>query len=179
MVPKMRFCRLLVPSAFSLITHAAMVCLCTSRPQQLRYTRIALSLCHRRRRLYWKNLPFELSAWRCHFMVPTASSSTCYAGSTTPLRLSELGRAVATLIVRSLATIFMLHCDRDSGHADLLPTVTIADMRTQPADSSLPVISEYEFHVSGLGNEHSFVVLFRGNAGCCARGIRPGSGKRR
>jgi len=30
----MRFCWLLVPSSLSLIRHAAMVCLCTSRPQQ-------------------------------------------------------------------------------------------------------------------------------------------------
>src|SRR5579863_8543265 len=39
MVPKMRFSRLLVPSSLSLIRHAAMVSLCTSRPQQLRCTR--------------------------------------------------------------------------------------------------------------------------------------------
>src|SRR5580692_9270310 len=82
MVPKMRFCWLTVPSSLSLIRHAAMVCLCTSRPQQLRCTRMAILLCHWRRRLHWKNLPCELSGWRYHFAVPTASSSTWFAGST-------------------------------------------------------------------------------------------------
>jgi hypothetical protein len=69
-------------SSLSLIRHAAMVSLCTSRPQQLRCTRMAILLCHWRRRLHWKNLPCELSGWRYHFAVPTASSSTWFAGST-------------------------------------------------------------------------------------------------
>jgi hypothetical protein len=56
-----------VPSSLSLIRHAAMV---------------AILLCHWRRRLHWKNLPCELSGWRYHFAVPTASSSTWFAGST-------------------------------------------------------------------------------------------------
>jgi hypothetical protein len=43
---------------------------------------------------------------------------------TTPLPLSELDRTVANPIVRSLTTIFMLRCDRDIGHADLVLTVT-------------------------------------------------------
>jgi hypothetical protein len=42
-----------------------------------------------------------------------------------PLPLSELDRTVANPIVRSLATIFMLRCDRDIGHADLVTTVVL------------------------------------------------------
>jgi hypothetical protein len=45
-------------------------------------TRMAILLCHWRRRLHWKNLPCELSGWRYHFAVPTASNSTWFAGST-------------------------------------------------------------------------------------------------
>jgi hypothetical protein len=48
----------------------------------------------------------------------------CGFNETTPLPLSELDRTVANPIVRSLATIFILRCDRDTGHADLFSTVT-------------------------------------------------------
>ena len=47
---------------------------------------------------------------------------------TTPLPLSELDRTVANPIVRSLATIFMLRCDRDIGHAYLVTKDVLASL---------------------------------------------------
>src|SRR5579864_650082 len=54
---------------------------------------------------------------------------------TTPLPLSELDRTVANPIVRSLATIFMLRCDRDTGHAHLFSS-TCQLTASQPAQLS-------------------------------------------
>src|SRR5690242_13254733 len=71
---------MLLPSASSLIRQAAIIFLCTSRPQQLRWTLMALFLYLWRRRLHSKILPNELSSWRSHFAVPTASSSNLVYG---------------------------------------------------------------------------------------------------
>src|SRR5215469_17632294 len=71
---------MLLPPASSLIRQAAIIFLCTSRPQQLRCTLMALLLYLWRRRLHSKILPNELSRWRCHFAVPTASSSNLIDG---------------------------------------------------------------------------------------------------
>src|SRR5512146_461872 len=113
MVPNRRFSRVLLPSASSVIRHAAIVFLCTSRPQQLRWTLLALLLHHRRRRLHLKNLPFELSSRRCHFVVPTASSTKLLKRAQLSAPLASSGSvACGAVILHPIANIFMRRCDR-------------------------------------------------------------------
>src|SRR5246127_2568846 len=82
-VPNRHLCRVSAPSFVSLITHTAMLFLCTSIPQQLRWTLMALLLHHRRRRLLCTILPCELPSWR-------AVSLHCSYG----VQLQPVGRAL-------------------------------------------------------------------------------------
>ena len=113
MLPKRRFSQMLLPSASSLIRQAAIIFLCTSRPQPLRCTLLALLLYLWRIRLHLKILPNELSRRRCHFAVPTASSSNLLNGLSYLHHCDVAGLlASGSAIVPEIATIFMLRCDR-------------------------------------------------------------------
>ena len=85
---------------------------------------MAFLLYHWRRRLHSKILPNELSRRKCHFAVPTASSSNLLNGL--PFRTIALFRAcspAAIPIIPQLSTIFMLRCDRIPVMLNLLTAV--------------------------------------------------------
>jgi hypothetical protein len=58
------------------------------------------------------HLPFELSGWRLHFLVPTASSPTCFSGSSHHAIAFTPARSHSGLSILLLNPIFMLPCDR-------------------------------------------------------------------
>src|SRR5215469_14857334 len=85
---------------------------------------MALLLYPWRRRLHSKILPNELSSRRCHFAVPTASSSNLIYGLLDPHHGVVSGLLASGLpIVPQLATIFMLRCDRIPIMLNLIPYI--------------------------------------------------------
>src|SRR5690348_11580078 len=86
---------------------------------------MALLLYRWRRRLHSKILPNELSRRRCHFAVPTASSSNLLNGLPYPRHCVIPGLLASGQypLSRKLSTIFMLRCDRIPVMLDLLTTV--------------------------------------------------------
>src|SRR6516225_8528484 len=113
MLPNRRFSVTVLPCASSVSRQAAIIFLCTSIPQHLRWTLMAFLLYPWRRRLHSKILPNELSRRRCHFAVPTASSSNLLNGLPEPHHCVVPGLLASGLpIIPPLATIFMPGCDR-------------------------------------------------------------------
>src|SRR5215469_6944665 len=85
---------------------------------------MALLLYPWRRRLHSKILPNELSSRRCHFAVPTASSSNLIYGLLDLHHGVVSGSLASGLpIVPQLATIFMLRCDRIPIMLNLITTI--------------------------------------------------------
>src|SRR5215471_14955192 len=120
MLPNRRFSWMLFPSPSSLIRHAAIIFLCTSRPQQLRCTLMALLLYLWRRRLHSKILPNELSSWRCHFAVPTASSSNLLNGLLYQHHCDVAGLVASGTPLSLSSRLFSCFVVTGTGHADLL-----------------------------------------------------------
>src|SRR5215469_7702514 len=126
---------MLLPPASSLIRQAAIIFLCTSRPQQLRCTLMALLLYLWRRRLHSKILPNELSSWRCHFAVPTASSSNLLNGLPYPHHCDIAGLVARVMPLCLSPRLFsILVCNR-TDHADLLTAIEITAIETSQDDS--------------------------------------------
>src|SRR5262249_53590478 len=101
---------------------------------QLRCTLMALLLYLWRRRLHSKILPNELSSWRCHFVVPTASSSNLLNGLLYPHHCDIAGLVASGAPIVPQLALFSCFVVTGTGHADLLTTTE--SRRTRMASCS-------------------------------------------
>src|SRR5215472_6620283 len=86
---------------------------------------MALLLYLWRRRLHSKILPNELSSWRCHFAVPTASSSNLLNGLLYQHHCDVAGLVASGTPLSLSSRLFSCFVVTGTGHADLLTTVTV------------------------------------------------------
>jgi len=101
---------------------------------------MALLLYLWRRRLHSKILPNELSSWRCHFAVPTASSSNLLNGLPYPHHCDIAGLVARVMPLCLSSRLFSCFVVTGTDHADLLTAIEITAIETSQDDSFARVL---------------------------------------